>query len=123
MGSMTASGHYVMYIDDDDYYLPNAFLMIDAWLADKEPKPAWCVFPAKRYGALFFAWPPAICQTVSCQFLHANRINGNKILWPNDDQSYVSDGKFIESLKRLANPHKMDTGEPLVCVDKSSGGH
>ena len=116
-----ATGDYIMYLDDDDYYMPNALETIAAKLKELPKLPDFAVFNCTRMGQQFFHWPPRIEYTCSCQYVHKRVINGNPVKWPTHDSTYQSDGRFLESLKTIAEPVRLDTPQ-LVVVDTQSMG-
>lgn len=117
-----ATGGYLMYLDDDDFYINNTLHELFQNLRTYRPCPNMVVFRCKRKEVEFTHWPPAICKTVSCQWMHKKVIDGKEILWSTHDSGYLSDGYFLESVIKLTKPVLVQTKEPLVCVDTYSGG-
>lgn len=116
-----ATGDYILYIDDDDWYINNTFKVIQDHLELTDNKPIWGVFPAQRMGETFFNLPPAASMTVSCQHFHM-RIDpdGNPITWVDGD--YGVDGEWLEGMKQKYPDYMVIEGKPLVRVDYISRG-
>lgn len=119
MASQLAKGKYLLYLDDDDYYITlKAFTRIrDHIIANKFP--TFGIFPALRLNQKFFHIPPAASQTVSCQFFVKN---GH--YWPEveaGDQDYGVDGRYIQSLTDEYGASILDC-EMLVEVNRISKG-
>lgn len=118
----SATGTYIMYLDDDDFYINNTLQEIYNQLQLLDRHPDMAVFRCIRKNSEFTNWPPAVCKTVSCQWMHKRNIDGKEIAWPTHDKGYFSDGNFLESVKKLTDPVLLKTQKPLVCVDTYSGG-
>lgn len=118
-----ATGDYIMYLDDDDIYLPDAFKTIADFI-EQNDYPTFGVYPCLRFGQIFFNDPPNICQTVSCQYFH-KRVdnNGNLIRWLEDDftGSYLLDGQFVNYLRDNYG-YVLLNCKPLTQVDYISSG-
>lgn len=121
VGGEHATGDYLAYLDDDDYYLENALGKLDKALRACG-NPDFGVFSCHRHGLEFFHFPPGCCMTTSCQWTHKRTIKGERILWPVEFNDYLSDGMFLEKLKKVVAPVKLDTGGPIVRVDHPSVG-
>lgn len=117
-----ATGDYIMYLDDDDYHINDTMTELNKKILELNELPDFAVFRCTRFNNEFTNFPPAICMTTSCQYIHKSIINGKVILWPTGDKGYLSDGLFIESLKKIADPVLLTTDAPLVCVDTMSTG-
>jgi len=63
-----SSATYILYLDDDDYYLGNALGLLHDAISRCEVPPVWGVFPVRRFGTRFFNLPPAKNDTCSNQF-------------------------------------------------------
>lgn len=110
---------YILYLDDDDYYLGNALARLNEAIGNLGYIEAF-YFPCQRFGSIFFNHPPAVCKTTSNQWGIKPEINGEKMQWPKA-QGYLSDGEFLEWCKTKANFLRLNT-EPLVCVDEMNSG-
>jgi len=113
-----ARGDYVLYIDDDDYYLPWALEEIQRGIAALSPAPVWGVFPILRFGQLFFRIPPGHSSTCNNQFFHQPRAGGQELRYPN--AGYCADGEFVEWLRRDFPYACLNPGRPLAVVDQSN---
>lgn len=110
---------YVLYLDDDDFYINNTFSIIQSRLKNDRPNAFY--FPCLRFGELFFN-EPAIAQTTSNQWGHKPVINGKEIKW-HGDNSYVSDGEFLEEVKKIAGSFYKIDSVCLVQVNTASSGN
>lgn len=124
LGCKESSGDLIMYLDDDDYHVNDTMQRLHDWmhLGDVSRVPDLGVFMCRRFQNLFLMWPPGICRTTSCQWFHKRAINGETIHWPTHENSYVSDGMFLESVIAKTTPVRIDTDVPLVIVDVASVG-
>lgn len=105
------TGDYLLYMDDDDVYLGEAFETLNREIGDE----MWGVFPVERFGHVFFNIPPGHSMTCSNQFfckpLHP---------WP-DNASYCADGEFVDFL-RETYPYLVVNSEPLAQVRAIGSG-
>lgn len=119
LASQLAKGRYILYLDDDDYYItPKALTLIHDHI-EVNDSPPFGVFPATRMNARFFHIPPGASRTVSCQFWVKR---GN--YWPDvraNDQDYGVDGRYIEKLQKRYGASVLDC-EELVEVNRISKG-
>lgn len=105
------AGDYVLYMDDDDVYLGEAFAVLNGEISDE----VWGVFPVERFGHVFFNLPPRICHTTSNQFFYRPVCP-----WPDND-NYMADGELIELL-RGQHPYLVINSEPLARVTRQGMG-
>lgn len=114
-----ASGEYVMYLDDDDFYLPAIESVLEAVVRNE--RPTWGVFPIMRFGQLFYHLPPGLGHTTSNQFFY-RRDTG--LRFPTEDlingDIYTADGTLIERLKALY-PYVAVRSRPLAVVEHQRG--
>lgn len=110
---------YILYLDDDDFYINNTFSIIQSRLDNNKPNAFY--FPCLRFNETFFN-EPAITQTTSNQWGHKPVINGKEIKW-HGDNSYVSDGEFLEEVKKIAGPFYKIDSVCLVQVNTASSGN
>lgn len=123
VASEYVTGNYVMYLDDDDWYLGNAFHKIANFIIAND-KPFFGIYPCLRASSIFFNQPPGSCMTVSCQYFHRSiDENGERIKWLEDDysRSYLLDGAFVDYLRERFGFVALHC-EPLVQVDYASSG-
>lgn len=119
LGSQLAKGKYLLYLDDDDYYItPKALVRIKNHIV-RSNHPPFGVFPALRLNQRFFHIPPGASRTVSCQFFVSY---GHK--WTEveaNDQDYGVDGRYIQSLVDQYGASILEC-EELVEVNRISKG-
>jgi glycosyltransferase involved in cell wall biosynthesis len=108
-----AHGDYILYMDDDDYYLPGALEEIRKGIAGISPAPVWGVFPILRYGQIFFRIPPGPSATCNNQFFHQPRAGGRELRYPS--AGYCADGEgSSEGVLRSYYHHPFNNpGDPL----------
>ena len=104
-------GDYLLYMDDDDIYLSEAFEILDSRISDE----VWGVFPIERFGVIFFNLPPRMCHTCGIQFLYKPLYP-----WPDND-AYCADGELIDFL-RDHHPYLIIDSEPLARVVNQGKG-
>lgn len=105
------SGDYLLYLDDDDVYLGEAFEQLNAAISDE----FWGVFPIERFGQLFLNLPPQMCQTSGIQFFCKPVYP-----WPDVDD-YCADGSQIDFL-RDHHPYLVVNSPPLARVVSQGKG-
>jgi glycosyl transferase family 2 len=115
-----ARGDYLLYVDDDDYLLPDAIEVLHAGIRDQVTRPVWGVFPIERFGERFLHLPPARGRTCSTQFFHQPLAGGSELRFPLG--GYDADGMFVDSLAARFPYVCIDPGRPLAVVDQSHGG-
>lgn len=113
-----ARGDYILYLDDDDYYLPEALEEIHKGIVGVCPPPVWGVFPILRHGQLFFRIPPGHSSTCNNQFFHQPKAGGRDLRYPT--RGYCADGEFVEMLLREFAYACVNPGRPLAVVDQSN---
>lgn len=89
-----ARGEYVLYLDDDDYYVPDAIETL-ARLVGGEP---FGVFPITMGGSRWLVLPPGQCRTATCQLYHRRVINGETIAMPANQKHYADDSAWAGTL-------------------------
>jgi hypothetical protein len=108
------SGDVVLYADDDNYYLGEAFASFCAALGD--PMPDWGIFPMDKFGELFCDGMPGRGRTDTNQIFHKPIVAGTEIRFP-ALPDYDADGLFAERLAELVPMTVIDTGRPLVRLE------
>lgn len=121
-----ATGDYIFYLDDDDYYKEYAFDMVNKALNEFEKAPEAFVFPAWRHESTFFNIPPGSCMTVTGQYGIKPKVNNEEIRWlsvPEGDLGYCYDGEFLEGVKNHTTfiPICRES-RGLVVIEKASHG-
>ena len=119
IGWEACSGDYIVYIDTDDYYAPEALEEIAKGIKAYD-YPAFLFFPCNRLGARFFNHPRTRFIT-SIQYAH-KRIDSN-----NNGISFTSGGYNHDNawLYEMTNKHDFamhDTEKELVFVDVIGNG-
>jgi glycosyltransferase involved in cell wall biosynthesis len=123
-----ASGEYITYIDDDDWYINDTFAKLNDALnlynsIGKDP--TFVFYPCLRLGQRFLNLPPARCMTVSCQYIHKRIKDGHPIKFASHLNGqvggYIADGEWIETMANTYDYMVYDN-ECLVQVDFVSGG-
>ena len=95
-----------MYLDDDDFYINDTLNELDKQLIlFSNNTPAMAVFRCLRKGTEFTHFPPAVCMTVSCQWMHKKTIEGQEIL-----DYYVQKQWFFVAMK-IKHEETMDSSE------------
>jgi len=115
-----ATGHYIVYLDDDNFYDPRALLLLAENLFLKK-FPDWGVFPMRRLGVRFFSADPGLGQTDTSQFFHRIIVRGERIRFE-DTEYHAADGLLVEHLKTLSAPAMIDPGLDLVHMPIRSWG-
>lgn len=118
-----AKGEFLMYIDDDDYYVPDLFQKIEDNVRETTDI---VIFSALRHNEVFFNIPAGLCKTTSCQWAHRRIIEGRQILWTDTwagNQDYLIDGRFLESVLNMPNINiQYIDSDPLVIIPESNYG-
>lgn len=90
-----ATGTYVIYLDDDNYFSsPESLTNIASQLAQAS-LPPWAIFPILRFGSIFCDPSPGVCHTDSANMV----IRWEYAEWP-DRRDYTADGILAEQLVR-----------------------
>lgn len=105
-----AKGEYVLYLDDDDYYVPDAIETL-ARLVDGE---AFGVFPITMGGARWLVLPPGRCRTATCQIYHRRVVDGNVIAMPLHQKNYSDESAWAGSLAERFGHRVLDCHELAV---------
>jgi glycosyltransferase involved in cell wall biosynthesis len=127
-----ATGDYILYIDDDDYYADERVL--ETLTEVYEP---WAIFPCVRYGSYYLAEPPGLNRTGSNMFMHKREIGRYpcaahcaehteiidrlKKEHPNSYNMYAADGMLVEYLK-ARYPYQVVQGRPLTIYEQANQG-
>lgn len=130
-----ASGDYVLYLDDDDYYADNRVLE-----TLNEVTTPWAIFPCTRNGEYWLYDPPGMLKTGSNMFMHRREIGRYpceahcgehqeivshlKKIHPHDsmhDHLYAADGMLVEYL-RNRYPYQVVSGRPLTIYERANRG-
>jgi hypothetical protein len=115
-----ARGTYMLYVDDDDFLLPDAIATLHNELQRHQPLPIWGVFPIERFGQRFLIIPPGHSRTCSTQVFHQRLAGGCELRFPIAE--YCADGAFVDSLLARFPYVCIDPGSPLAVVDQQNLG-
>ena len=89
-----ALGHWVAYMDDDNYYADDqVFADLYGVLAQQPDEIQWALFPILRLGGRFYSDPPRSCYVDTLNFILRRDI----ARWPATN-AYGSDGVLIDRL-------------------------
>jgi hypothetical protein len=113
---------YVLYIDDDDTYLPAAFEKLAAELERKD-RPVWGTYPIMFLGKRYHKLPAQTGNTFCVQITHVPEKDGWIFRFPDQqEQVYSADGLLVDGLNSLY-PHTELETDPIVEVKGVSGGY
>lgn len=105
-------GDYVLYLDDDDVYLGEAFATLNREISNE----VWGVFPIERFGEVFMNLPPRTNFTSGIQFFA-------KALYPwPDNNVYTADGQLIDLL-RERHSYLVINSPPLARITRQQYGN
>lgn len=107
-----ARGEFVLYIDDDDYYVPEALSRIAA-----KAKMHFGVFPIMNGGFYWLKLPPGRNKTATCQIWHRRSIDGKVVAMPAKQKHYSDDSAWIGDLARRFPYQVIDDHHPLAIVE------
>jgi len=109
----TASGEWVIYLDDDNY-LADERILEDIYATIKDV-PYWALFPILRLGQRFYTNPPQSCHVDTLNVVVRREI----AQWPQTD-AYGSDGIFIEDLAKKYPYAAFPEFRPIAILPKIS---
>lgn len=110
-----ATGDYVCYLDDDNYFA-DANVLQDLVLALKD-SPEWALFPILRHGQVFYTDPPRSCHADTANVVVKREIGR----WPNGPE-YTMDGIWIDALVRDHKYQAFPKFRPIVVMESSNEG-
>lgn len=116
-----ARGEYLLYLDDDDYYLDElALSRIKDGMSQQKDR-LWGMFPIRRLGKRFYH-PNAIAMYQVCggQIVHRRTWQDQPVRWPAFNHT-MDDWTMISRLKAIEPPVMID-GPAMVAVDRIGGG-
>jgi len=114
MAGRLAQGDYLLYIDDDDVYVPGALEKIAEGL---RKRPAWAMFPIMRFGERFYNPDNLAWSNVSgIQIAHKKGY-----LWPSEIK-VSDDWHFIEFLEAVHGAPARIDGPELARITQTRGG-
>jgi len=89
-----AQGEYIVYLDDDDYYVPDAIETLARHVGGEN----FGIFPIMMGGARWLQLPPGRCRTASCQIYHRRLIGDEVIAMPPNQKVYSDDSAWAGTL-------------------------
>lgn len=108
-----ATGEYVLYLDDDDYYVPDTIETLGR-LVSGEP---FGVFPITMGGSRWMVLPPGSCRTASCQLYHRRVIDGEVIAMPSQQKNYSDESAWAGTMAERFGHRVLECHE-LVVVER-----
>jgi glycosyltransferase involved in cell wall biosynthesis len=108
-----ATGDYILYLDDDDYYVPDAIETLVRLVGDRGPE-AMGVFPITMGGVRWLVLPPGECRTATCQIYHRRLINGEVVAMPVNQRRYSEDSAWAGYLAKKHGYRVLDCHELAV---------
>lgn len=112
------NGDYILYLDDDNYYLGETLDILNREIKKREDVD-WGVFPMMYFGKRFFNLPPKLFRTDGGQIFHKPVINNEEIRWP-DTNHTCEDGKLVDKLVSMAPYATIDIPDELIKMDQSN---
>lgn len=108
---------YTLYIDDDDYYIEEAFELLYNFILENN-FPNWGLFPAKRLGQKFyFPHDIRLGRVMGTQLYH----NSNLEVWPKENMQ-CDDWETIKTLQSISDPVNFNSEIELTITDQVGGG-
>jgi len=89
-----ATGKYILYLDDDDYYVPDAIETLARMITGESVG----VFPIINGGIHWLVLPPGPCRTASCQLYHRRVVDGELIAMPPNQKHYADESHWAGQL-------------------------
>lgn len=108
-----ATGDYILYLDDDDYFHRDALSLLAARILD-EP---FGVFPISRFSQRFLSCPPSRGGTAICQMYHKREVAGERLVFPAGPVEYEQDSRWAGELAEKYGYKALEDLPPLVYVD------
>lgn len=114
-----AHGDYLLYLDDDDYYVDGALDRLDAAIPDGA---VWGSYPIEFCGGRHYKLPAQTGNVFGAQLFHQRLYDGWQIRYPNV-AIYSADGLLADGLNDLGAPHTaLPWLDPVVIMPQSSKG-
>jgi hypothetical protein len=114
-----AEGEYLIYLDDDDTFAPNALGILDEAIRSLPEPPVWGTFPILFLGKPLHKLPAQTGNTMN-QIFHKKMHDGYQLRWP-AEPIYSGDGLMADMLSAQF-PHTAIHTEPIVIVAGVSAG-
>jgi hypothetical protein len=93
-----ARGTFILYLDDDDYYVPDAIETLGRAILVTPTEQHFGVFPISLAGALWFHLPPGENRTPTCGMYHRRQVNGETLTPPAPQRHYAEDSRWAGEL-------------------------
>jgi glycosyltransferase involved in cell wall biosynthesis len=119
-----ATGKYIIYMDDDDVFLPNAFDVLKTEILNDSDYDFY-IFPAMRLGKLFYSRTLNYGQIVSNQYAHRRySVDGQPIIFGDGraDKGHGCDGYWMQHVVADRYLVKFLSTEALVNVRAIGNG-
>lgn len=118
IGVQEARGEFIVYLDDDDYYVPDAIETLGCLVgAGSFAGEDFGIFPILMGGARWLQLPPGRCRTASCQIYHRRVIGDEVIAMPPDQKVYSDESAWMGVLAERFGYRVLDCHE-LVIVER-----
>lgn len=111
---------YVLYLDDDNYYLPNSFNRLSNELKLRG-MPPWGIFPMNYLGRLLCDPQPRKYRVDTGQIYHKPIVNEQHVYYP-DVNDYGGDAVLVDYLTGQIKPTILDNLPPLLELPIRSRG-
>jgi glycosyltransferase involved in cell wall biosynthesis len=108
-----ARGEFILYLDDDDYYVPEALALVA-----ERAKHTVGVFPILLGGQHWLRLPPGRGRTASCQLWHKRSHQGHVIAMPAHQKHYSDDSAWAGVLAERYSYQVVKDVPPLAVVEK-----
>lgn len=108
-----ARGEFVLYIDDDDYYVPDALEELAGRV-----KMHFGVFPILNGGVLWLQLPPGRNKTATCQLWHRRAVDGRVVAMPANQKHYSDDSAWAGELAKRFAYQVVNLKRPLAIVER-----
>jgi glycosyltransferase involved in cell wall biosynthesis len=108
-----ARGDYILYLDDDDYYVPDTIETLARLVKDEN----FGVFPIMLSGERWLRLPPGPCRTPTCGMYHRRMVRGEIIAMPRDQRHYADDSAWAGQLAERFGYRDHDC-PPLAIVER-----
>lgn len=116
----TATGYYIMYLDDDDVYINDTMAKLNEFILEKN-FPEWIVYPCSYKGKRLLPDKPEIGNITSIQHAHSKYDNKGKPIKWDAGKEYGDDGNWAIKMYEKYSMTRYE-GEELVKVNYQSLG-
>lgn len=95
-----ARGIFVLYLDDDDYYIPTAIETLARLVQDGPAQKPFGVFSVMLGGVPRLDLPPGECRTPTCGMYHRRQVGGETLTPPAPQRHYAEDSRWAGELAK-----------------------